>query len=119
MLMKLVYDVAVTSIAVLIVIFSLIGVRFGVGYLLMTKFKKQFDWLVFAQTLISIAWAIIFGYISEQYFSEASPIQPYSFGSLFIRPVILLSSSFVSLWMYIRYKFEKTGRSDQWNLLKP
>lgn len=117
--MKLVYDIAVTSIAVLIVIFSLIGVRFGVGYLLMTKFKRQFDWLVFAQTLISVAWVIIFGYISEQYFVEISPIQPYSFGSLFIRPVILLSSSFVSLWMYIRYKFEKTGRSDQWNLLKP
>jgi hypothetical protein len=43
---------------------------------------------------------------------------PYSFGSLFIRPVILLSSSVISVWTRIRYKFEKSGRSDQWNLLK-
>lgn len=116
--MKTIYDIVVNFLAVLIVVFSVIGVRFGVGYLLLTKLKRQFDWIVLVQTLICFVWSIIFGYILEESFIEVAPIVPYSFGSLFIRPVILLSSSVISVWTRIRYKFEKSGRSDQWNLLK-
>lgn len=117
--MKLLYDIASLTLASLIVIFSLITVRFGIAYLLITKIKRQYDWIVLLQTMIGVAWTIIFGYILEESIFDYTPIVQYSFGSLFIRPVILISACAVAIWMYIRYMFEKSGRSDdQWNLLK-
>lgn len=112
----IIYNIASLSLALLIVFFSAVTVRFGIEYLLITKMKKHFDWLVLLQTLIGLAWVLIFGYIAHGTIFNTTPIQAFSFGSLFIRPVILISSLTVSIWMYIRYKFEKTGRSAQWNL---
>ncbi|GEM_PF-3681664 len=116
--MTTLYNVVTFILAVLIVFFSATIVRFGIGYLLITKMKREFDWIVALQTFVGFAWVIIFGYIAEESVFNYTPIQQFSFGSLFIRPVILLSSAAVAIWMYIRYKFEKSGRSEQWNLLK-
>lgn len=116
--MNLIYDIASLALASLIVFFSATTVRFGIGYLLITKMKNRFDWIVLLQTIVCFAWVIIFGYIVEESIFDYTPIQQFSFGSLFIRPVILLSSLTIYIWMRIRYMFEKTGRSDKWNLLK-
>lgn len=55
--------------------------------------------------------------IAKQFLIQSMQIESYSFGSLFIRPIISLSSSAVSICLYIKYKF-KSGRSEKWNPLK-
>lgn len=113
-----IYDVASATIAIFIVLFSSVTFYWGIRYLMITKIKKHFDGIILIQTVIALAWVIMFGYITKQSLTEVIPIEPLSFGRLFIRPVILLSSSTMSIWMYIRYQFEKSGRSDAWNLQK-
>lgn len=116
--MILIYDIASLVLAIAIILFSSVTVFYGIRYLLITKVKRRFDWIVLMQTVVSLAWVLIFGYIAIESIFDTSPITAFSFGSLFIRPVILLSSSAVSIWMYIRYKFEESGRVDRWNLQK-
>jgi len=113
--MEITYDIINLILAILIIFFSATTVYFGLKYLLVTKMKKEFDWIVLLQTLVSLAWVIIFGYIAKVSLFNYTPIQEFSFETLFIRPVILVSSLTIAVWMNIRYKFEKSGRSEQWN----
>ena len=116
--MEILYDIASLILAICIVAFSSMTVFYGVNYLIITKLKKRFDWIVAMQIAIHLAWVIIFGYITYQTIVDIPPLVAGTFGAIFIRPVILLSSVAASIWMHIRYMFEKTGRSDRWNLPK-
>lgn len=116
--MEALYEIVTVSLAGLIVITFMRTVYYAVKYLIITKAKKDSDWLIIMQGIISLWWVVIFGYITEESIFSQTPIAHDSFGSLFIRPMLLLSSSVVSIWMYIRYKFVETKGGDKWNLLK-
>lgn len=116
--MEFLYEITSLTTAIFIVLFSFITLYLGIKYFIMTKFKKTFDRLVFLQVGIALVWVIIFGYIVEESIRVEPPTIIGSFGNIFIRPAILLSSVSVSIWMAIRYKFEKSGGQDKWNLQK-
>lgn len=116
--MEFLYEITSLIIALMIVLFSSITVYLGIRYFIKTKLKRRFDWLVLLQVGVAFVWVIIFGYIAEESIRVTPPTIIGSFGNIFIRPVILLSSVSVSIWMAIRYKFEKSGGQDRWNLQK-
>lgn len=131
--MDTIYTITYSIIAVFIIISSFATVFYTIKYLLLAKFKRRYDWLVAFQGIVAFFWILLFGFVfAEQFgifyypalfhFTEDEVTNlatiPGSFGTLFIRPVILLSSSASSIWAHIRYAYEKAGRSDIWNLPK-
>lgn len=116
--MTIIFYITSINLALFIVTFSSMNLFFGIKYLLITKLKKKYDWIILGQQLISFGWVIIFGYILWGYITQHQVIAPGSLGSIFIRPLILMSSVIQSIWMYIRYKFEESGGCDKWNLQK-
>jgi len=116
--MQILYEVVSVILAFFIIIFGSITFYLGTRYLLLTKVKKQYDWIVLIQTVIALSWIIIFGYIAEEYIRQTFVIPVGSFGTLFIRPLILFSVVTQSVWMSIRYRFEKSGGENRWNLQK-
>lgn len=115
--MQILYEVVSVILAFFIIIFGSITFYLGTRYLLLTKVKKQYDWIVLIQTVIALSWIIIFGYIAEEYIRQTFVI-PVGSGTLFIRPLILFSIVTQSVWMSIRYRFEKSGGENRWNLQK-
>ena len=129
--MDTIYTITYSIIALFILISSSITVFYTVKYLKITNLKKKYDWLVLFQGITECFWFLLFGFVLlEQigvfyypaffHFTDAEITSlatvPGSFGTLFIRPVILLSSAASSIWAHIRYAYEKAGRSDIWNL---
>ena len=102
------YDFIATGLSFAIVINFLVATFYGIKFIA----KKDFNFvenkfLYCLKTFVSFLWACAFAYIIIKCISGEPVIQHNSFGAIFLRPLVLLTSVGTAISQRIRYERAK------------
>lgn len=101
------FDILGLILSIAIVLFFTVAFWYNCKYLILSKTKGKYDSIFLVITTVSLIWIILFSYIIVQTFNGIYVIDNSSFGAIFIRPIILMTSVGTAISSKIRYIVER------------
>jgi hypothetical protein len=90
--------------SVAIVFFSILSTYYGIRYLFLPDSKKDKDyWYSCMITGVSIAWTVLFSYMSIFIISGFRAEILDEFAIMFVRPILLITISLMAVYQRIKY----------------